>query len=68
MFRWFIFMFNFNEKGNHSLVKYNYEDQDLKKIIEKEKAHDSYIYSCVELNDGTIASGGNDNLIKLWKD
>ena len=57
-----------DEKGNNSLVKYKYEEQDLKKVVEKEKAHDNYIYSCVELNDGTIASGGNDNLIKLWGD
>ena len=49
-------------------MKYKYEEQDLKKVIEKEKAHDNYIYSCVELNDGTIASGGEDNLIKLWRD
>ena len=49
-------------------MKYKYEEQDLKKIIEKEKAHDKDIYSCVELNDGIIASGGYDCLIKLWKD
>ena len=48
-----------DEKGNDSLVKYKYEEEDLKKIIEKEKAHDSNIYSYVELNDGTIASEGN---------
>ena len=48
-------------------MKYNYEDQDLKKVIEKEKAHDKDIYSCVELNDGIIASGGDDYFIKLWK-
>jgi WD40 repeat protein len=57
-----------DEKGNNSLVKYKYEEQDLKKVIEKEKAHDDYIYSCVELNDKTIVSGGIDCLIKLWKD
>ena len=58
-----------NEKGNHCLVKYKYEQQNLIKIVEKENAHDDYnIYSCVELNDGTIASGGFDNLIKLWED
>ena len=56
-----------NENGNHSLVKYKYDNQDLKKIIEKEKAHENYIYTCVELNDGTVASGGSDNLIKLWR-
>ena len=57
-----------DEKGNNSLVKYKYEEQDLKKVAEKEKAHDNYILSCVELNDGTIASGGSDCLIKLWED
>ena len=59
-----------DEKGNHSLVKYKYEGQDLKKVVEKEKAHDSSILSCVELNDGTIASGGEGDgySIKLWQD
>ena len=57
-----------DEKGNNCLVKYKYEEQDLKKVVEKEKAHDKYIFSCVELNDGIIASGGYDNLIKLWED
>ena len=57
-----------DEKGNNSLVKYKYEEEDLKKVIEKEKAHDGFIYSCVELNDGTIVSGGFDCLIKLWRD
>ena len=56
-----------DENGNHSLVKYKYEEQNLKKIVEKEKAHEKQILSCVELNDGTIASGGSDCLIKLWE-
>jgi len=57
-----------DKKGNNCLVKYKYEKYDLKKVAEKEKAHDNLIYSCVELNDGTIASGGSDCLIKLWED
>ena len=57
-----------DEKGNDCLVKYKYEEQNLKKMFEKEKAHDDNIYSCVELNDGTIASGGGYGLIKLWED
>ena len=56
-----------NENGNYSLVKYKYDNQDLKTINEKEKAHGGNIYKCVELNDGTIISGGSDNLIKLWR-
>ena len=55
-----------DENGNNSLVKYKYENEDLKKIVEKENAHDNNIYTCIELRDGTIASGGEDNLIKLW--
>ena len=57
-----------NEKGNNCLVKYKYEQQNLIKIVEKEKVHNNYIYSYIELNNGTIASVGKDNLIKLWKD
>ena len=52
---------------NHNLIKYKYENQNLIKIIEKKNAHDEDIYSCVELNEDIIASGGEDNLIKLWK-
>ena len=58
----------YDENGNHSLVKYKYEEQNLKKIVEKEKAHNNSIWSCVELNNGIIASGGDDKLIKLWDD
>ena len=39
----------------------------MKKIIEKEKIHEGRIFTCVELNDGTIASAGEDKLIKLWR-
>ena len=59
-----------DEKGNHCLVKYQYEERNLKKVFEKEKAHDNNIFSCVELNNGTIASGGqgDEYSIKLWQD
>ncbi len=56
-----------DKEGNNTLIKYKYENQNLVKVYGKEKAHDSFIYSCVELNDGIIASGGCDNLIKLWR-
>ena len=55
------------ENKNYSIVKYKYENQNLIKIFEKEKAHKRYIWSCIELNDKILASGGEDNLIKLWK-
>ena len=56
-----------NENDNCAIVKYKYENQDMKKIIEKEKIHEGNILSCIELNDGIVASGGEDKLIKLWK-
>ena len=56
-----------NENGNYSIAKYKYENQDMKKIVEKEKIHGGDIYDCIELNDGTVASGSSDNLIKLWR-
>ena len=55
-----------DNNGNYNLVKYKYEGEDLKKIAEKVKAHDSEICSSIELENGVIASGGYDFLIKLW--
>ena len=48
------------------LVKYKYEKQNLIKIVEKINAHNNTIYSCIEMIDGIIASGGDDCSIKLW--
>ena len=56
-----------NEKGNHAVVKYKYENEDMKKIIEREKIYDGSIYIFIVLNDGTVISGGGDKLIKLWR-
>ena len=58
-----------NENGNYSLAiyEYEYENKNLKKVSEKEKAHDNYIYSSIELNRGVIASCSSDNSIKLWE-
>ena len=56
-----------DEKGNNYLVKYKYNEGNLIKIFEKEKAHDNYIWICIELNNMITASGGCDCLIKLWK-
>ena len=51
-----------------SIIKCKYENGILKKIDEKNNAHESQIITCIELENGFIASGGNDNLIKLWID
>ena len=57
-----------DDKDNHNLVKYKYDNLNLVKVTEKIKAHDNDIYSCVELNNGEIASGGQGDKysIKLW--
>ena len=55
-----------NEKGNCAIVKYKYENQEMKKVVEKEKVHEGHIFTCFELDDGIIASGGDDKSIKLW--
>jgi len=58
-----------NENGVYSIAKYEYEyeNKNLKKVVEKEKAHDNYIYSSIELNRRTIASCSYDYSIKLWE-
>ncbi len=57
-----------DQNGKNCIIKYKYKDLNLYKIYEKIKAHEQYIYSCIELNNEIIASGGIDSLIKLWKD
>ena len=62
-----LFLCSIYENNNKSLVKYKYENQNFNKIIEIEKVSNSYINACIELNDEIVASGGNDNIIRLWK-
>ena len=57
-----------DENKDYSIVTYKYEQHNLKKIAEKTKAHQKEIYSCIELDNGIIASGGENSLIKLWSD
>ena len=58
-----------NENGNYAIVKYRYDNENMVKIIEKEKIHGSDIYTCIEFDRGKIvATGSGDNLIKLWSD
>ena len=61
-----LFLCSINENRYYNLVKYKYENENLEKIIEKVNAHNNHkIYSCIEIDDGTIISGGTDNLI-IW--
>ena len=54
------------EGAIHSLVKYKYENENLIEVFKNENAHSNYIWICIELNNGIIASGGADCRIKLW--
>ncbi len=36
-----------NENGNCAIVKYKYENEEMKKVIEKEKIHEGSIYTCI---------------------
>ena len=55
-----------NENESCKIVKYKYENQNMIKIVEKEKIYEEKIFSCFELDEGIVASGGNDKNIKLW--
>jgi WD40 repeat protein len=55
-----------NENGNNSLIKYKYENLELKKEFEIVKSHPSKIYSCIELDNGIIAFGDLAHKIQLW--
>ena len=62
-----LFLCSIDNNEKHCLIKYKYQNKNLVPIIEKLGAHNKNIYSCVEINDEIIASGGEDYLIKLWK-
>ena len=58
-----------NENGNHAIAKYKYDNENMVKIVEKEKIHGSDIYTCIEFDGGKIvATGSGDYLIELWSD
>jgi len=42
------------------------EEDNLILISKKEKAHDIYISSLLNIGNGHIASGSGDGLIKIW--
>ena len=42
------------------------EGDNLILISQKENSHDESIYSLLNIRDGHIASGSNDNSVKIW--
>ena len=56
-----------NNNGNLAIAKYRYENKEMKKIFEKENIHEQgkIVYTCFELNNRLVVTGGEDKLIKL---
>ena len=52
----------------NSLIKYKFDKKnlDLIEISKKENAHNNIITSICELDDGEIATGSKDELLKIW--
>ena len=51
-----------NENGNCALVKYKYENENINKIIEKEKIHEGNILTCIELNINFSNKNNNEKI------
>ena len=47
---------------------YEYENENLKLVGKKENEYDYFIFSFIQMDDGTIIRGERDNLIKIWDD
>ena len=60
------FLCGAKENNDFKIIKFKYENDDLKKINVINQVSTSYIYDVIELYDGSIVSCGNDNLIKIW--
>ena len=58
---------SFGEKYEIEQWEINDNGYDWMIISKKEFAHDYYISSIIELNDGSIVSASFDNSIKVWK-
>jgi len=62
-----LFLCSIEDANNvNCLVKYNFNGEKFKVSSIKKYAHEEEIYSCVQLNNGIVVSGGKDGLIKLW--
>ena len=62
-----LFAFGVCDLNNkNSIVKYKFYKGNLVKMFIKECAHNSSIWSLVELSDGSIISGSADKTIKIW--
>ena len=60
------FLCGAKEYNVFKIIKFKYENDDLKKINEINQVSTSYINDVIELYDGSIVTCGSDNLIKIW--
>ena len=62
----------FNGFKHNNIIKYKYENEKLIKIGVQRKAHNNWIFNCIELDNGIIVSGEGDQQrdsfeIKIWE-
>ena len=53
-----------DDKSN--IIEWKIEEDNLILIFKKEKAHNNCINTLINMGNGYIASGSDDNLIKIW--
>ena len=56
-----------NGNGIPSIQIFTFNADFIDIIYEEKNAHNDRIFSIVEFNNGIIASGSEDNVIKLWE-
>ena len=52
--------------SSNTLRQWKIEGDNLILVSKKEKAHDNNIYVLLNMGNGFIASGSDDNTIKIW--
>ena len=62
----------FNGFKHNNIIKYKYENEKLIKIGVQRKAHNNWIFNCIELDNGIIVSREGDQQrdsfeIKIWE-
>jgi len=56
----------FTGDSNGIIIEWKIEEDNLFIISQKENAHSGQINTLINIGDGHIASGSNDELIKIW--
>ena len=51
---------------NKRIIKWIFEDDNLKLIAKKENAHDHIIFTLSRIGNNSFLSGSYDNLVKIW--